>query len=97
MGTAEDPVHQKYPPMPKLTGDPEEQVQYDHDTAHAREILEDYFTGVPWQTMRYPRAVGLNSMIFPSLFHEFRQNRLSELQRLLAWLHANPARDPELQ
>lgn len=42
-----DPVHQTYPPIPKLTGDPEEQVQYDHDTAHAMEILEDYFTGVP--------------------------------------------------
>lgn len=29
-------------------GDPEEQIQFDHDTAHAMEILEDYFTGVPW-------------------------------------------------
>ena len=29
-------------------GDPEEQVLYDHDTASAMEILEDYFTGVPW-------------------------------------------------
>lgn len=32
---------------PSCKGDPEEQVLYDHDTASAMEILEDYFTGVP--------------------------------------------------
>lgn len=33
--------------MLEKKGDPEEQVLYDHDTASAIEILEDYFTGVP--------------------------------------------------